>query len=134
MRFKVLTSSQMISITFQYGHYDKKHCFNGPIVRHTSCTIREVQPEHPTEDGILLATAESIQQDGDGDCKFTARRMAMRKALKQCNFTKEQRRGIWNDYLEKVKIPKIKYTIISTDFTNMPIGKPHGDYPAGEYL
>ncbi len=146
MRFNVFNSKQVISITFAYDicpqptklgteyvsllRMDRLHQV---VARVTRCTIRDVQPNQLPEDGMLLASCETAQQpDSKGnlqsDCKYTARRIAMRKALRACDFTKEQRTHIWEDYMKKVHVPKsdkyVKVTAIPA--TPAPEGQTNG--------
>lgn len=95
-----LKDGSTVSVTF---HYDLPQGAIG--TRETNCTIRFVKPNQKTEDGQLVGQSKIVRHVNDPDNKFTARKVALSKALKNAKMSKSHRTDIWKGYLAKVRMP-----------------------------
>lgn len=65
--------------------------------RYTNCAIFKALRNQPLE---LLASETAVCNPKDRFAKSIGRKTALKKALKQANFTREERKKIWGAYFK----------------------------------
>lgn len=104
-----LSDGTQVRFWFEYrfyrgdGRIDHCRLTDDPILarRKTTCRVSKAMQSDtiPDEDPIVLATGEAFQHERDSDCKETARKTALAKAV--AGLPKEDRRAIWRAYLDR---------------------------------
>lgn len=90
-----------IRIRFKHSTLDpeKDVMFNGRRIRAKNATTCELK-----KGDDVIASGRSYCVPGDQFCKSTGRKNALKRAIADFSFNKDQRASLWNKYFDSLKV------------------------------